>query len=154
MKNIVLILILSLFTGCATQKRCNLRFPTQNTRDSVYIETVKEIPVILPGDTVNIEVPINCPDVDLVNIETSKLIQQIKILKGKLISNTTIKPDTVYVPVIETKTVIKEVKVPEPVKFIPKIYKQALSICIVIFALAFAFMGYKLYSFFKPKIKI
>jgi hypothetical protein len=41
---------------------------------------------------------------------------------------------------------------PEPVKYVPKIYKQALSICIFIFICAFLFIGWKAYKFFKPKI--
>ena len=114
MNKLILIAFLAVLSGCATQKRCSYKFPTENTRDSVYIESVKEIPIYLPGDSILVDVPINCPDQDIVNVETSKLKQIIKILNGKLISNTNLKPDTVYVPVIETKTVIKEVKVPEP----------------------------------------
>jgi hypothetical protein len=124
MRNIALILILSLFLGsCATQRRCTIKFPLQSSTDSVYIETIKEVPVIIPGDTVNVEVPINCPDQDLVDIETAKLKQTIKILNGKLVSSTNIKPDTVFVHTKETKTVTKEVKVSVPEKYVPKIVK-------------------------------
>jgi hypothetical protein len=152
--NFILVAFLCVLSACVTQRKCTLKFPPSVKRDSIYVETVKEIPVLIPGDTVNVEVPINCPDQDLVNIETSSLKQQIKILKGKLVSNTLIKPDTVFVPVIETKTVVKEITVPEPVKFIPQRFKTYRNIVFFIFALGFAFVGYKLYSFFKPKIKI
>ena len=144
------LILVILSSSCVTRRKCLQKFPPTTTRDSIYVETIKEVPVLIPGDTVKVEIPINCPDQDLVNIETSRLIQQIKILNGKLISNTLIKPDTVFVHSKETKTVIKEVKVPEPVKYIPKIYKQAMMICIIIFAAAFIFFGYKLYKFFKP----
>ena len=125
MKRICLFLAcfsLFLLTSCS-QRWCSTRYPPQTSKDSIYIETIKEIPVILPGDTVNIEVPVNCPDQDLVNIETSKLKQEIKILNGKLISNTKIKPDTVFVHTKETKTVTKEVKVSVPEKYVPKIVR-------------------------------
>jgi len=154
MRNITLLIILTLFLTACSQRWCNTRYPAETSKDSVYIETIKEVPVVIPGDTVNVEVPVNCPDQDLVNVETAKLKQTIKILNGKLVSNTNIKPDTVFVHTKETKTVTKEVKVSVPEKYVPKIYKQALSICIVIFALVFAWIGWKAYTFFKPKIKL
>ena len=143
--------IITLFLGlsCATQRKCFEKFPPMETKDSIYTETVKEVPVYLPGDSIEIWVPIDCPDQDVAFVENNRLKQQITILNGRLKSNTVVKPDTVFVPVIETKTVIKEVKVPEPIKYIPKIYKQALLICIIIFALAFIFLGFKLFKFFK-----
>jgi hypothetical protein len=121
------ILFLALFSlflaSCVTQRRCTAKFPVQSSRDSIYIEKLKEVPVYIKGDTVKIDVPINCPDQDIVLIENSKLKQDIKILNGKLVSNTIVKPDTVFVHTKETITKTKEVKVPEPVKFIPKIVK-------------------------------
>lgn len=152
MNKIALILILSLFLGsCATQRRCNLKFPPTSTRDSIYIEKIKNVPVFVPGDTINVEVPINCPDQNLVDINTSKLEQQIKILNGKLVSKTNIKPDTIFVPVKETQTIVKEVKVPAPIEVIPQRFKTYRNIVFFLFALAFAFIGYKAYTFFKPK---
>jgi hypothetical protein len=145
----VLTLFIAVLSSSCSKRWCNAKYPVIAQTDSVYIETVKKIPVLIPGDTVKIDVPINCPDQELINVETAKLKQVIQILNGKLQSNTLIKPDTVIVTVTNTETVIKEVKVPEPVKFIPKIYKQALSICIVIFSLAFLFIGWKAYRFFK-----
>lgn len=124
---IVLLALFSLLaTSCVTQRKCALKFPLQSSRDSIYIETIKKVPVYLKGDSIFVDVPINCPDQELIKFENAKLKQEISIIKGKLISNTTIKPDTVFVPVTEIKTVVKEVKVPTPVKFIPKIYKVAL----------------------------
>lgn len=154
MYKIALLALLTLFTASCSQRWCNTRYPAQTSKDSIYIETIKEIPVIIPGDTVNVSVPVNCPDQDLVNVETAKLKQTIKILNGKLVSSTNIKPDTVFVHTKETKTITKEVKVLEPVKYIPKVYKQALSICIFIFSVVFIWLGWKAYSFFKPKIKL
>jgi len=140
---------LMLLGSCVTQRRCNIKFPPVSSRDSVYIETVKEVPVPVPGDSIIVEVLVNCPDQDLVDIETSKLIQQIKILNGKLISNTQIKPDTIKVFVKDTKIVIKEVKVPQPVKYVPKIVKifawiGGIGIVLVI--------GYIVLKFVRPKI--
>jgi len=112
------------------------------------VEKLKEVPIYLKGDTVKIDVPVNCPDQDIVSIENGKLKQQIQILNGKLVSNTQIKPDTIKIPVVETNTVVKEVKVPEPVKVVPKFYKYC----------TFGFIGIILiagiYFFLKWKVKI
>lgn len=145
--NIVLLVVCSLFlASCATAKRCSIKFPSVASRDSIRIETVKEVPYYLPGDTINVSVPINCPDQDLVFVENSKLRQDIRILKGKLVSNTTIKPDTIKIPVIETETVVKEVKVPEVIKVIPKFYKYCTfgSIGIVLIVIVYFFLKWKL----------
>jgi hypothetical protein len=124
---LALILILSLFLGsCVTQRRCSIKYPPIVQKDSIYVETVVKIPVPVPGDTIKVDVPVNCPDQDIVSVENSKLKQQIKILNGRLVSNTEIKPDTVYVHTKETKTITKEVKVPQPVRFIPDLYKVSL----------------------------
>ena len=40
----------------------------------------------------------DCPDQDVVTIENSKLKQQIRILNGRLISMTEVKPDTASIP--------------------------------------------------------
>lgn len=151
-KIFVFIVFLCVLSSCVTQRRCNIKYPPSVARDSIYIETVKEIPVIIAGDTVNIEVPIDCPDQELIYMENTRLRQTVRILNGKLISNSNIKTDTVYVKVVETKIVVKEVKVPQPVKYVPRIYKQAMSIVIFIFIAAFVFIGWKAYKFFKPKI--
>jgi hypothetical protein len=129
MRNIVFLVLLVSFAGtsCITERKCLNKFPPSVQRDSIYIETIKEIPVPIPGDTILIDAPvINCPDQDVVTVENSKLKQQIKILNGRLISNTEIKTDTVYVHTKETKTITKEVKIPQPVKFVPDLYKIAL----------------------------
>lgn len=144
---IMFVLTVFVLSGCVTQRRCNLKFPPSNKRDSVYIETIKEIPVPIPGDTIKVTAPvINCPDQDIVKVENSKLKQDIKILNGKLIANTQIKPDTVFVPVTETKTVVKEVKVPAPVKFVPKFVKFLAWTGGIALLLILAWGGFKAYT--------
>ena len=145
---IFLLAILSVSAVSCSQRWCNTKYPQIASRDSLYIETVKEIPIYLPGDSILVNVPVDCPDQDLVNVETGKLKQQISILKGQLISNTNIKPDTVFVPVTEIKTVIKEVKVPEEVRFVPKFFKfYTWGFVFIIFAII-------IYLVIKYKIKI
>jgi hypothetical protein len=84
------------------------------------VETVKKVPVYIKGDSILIEVPIDCPDQEVIISETGKLRQIISILNGKLSAKTNVKPDTIYVDRIETKLVIKRIEVPTPVKFTPK----------------------------------
>jgi len=144
---IALLLILTAFLGsCVTQRRCTNKFPVRSSKDSIYIENVKEVPVYLPGDSIKVNIPINCPDQELVNMETGKLKQQISILKGRLISNTIIKPDTVFVHTKETVTKTKEVKVPEKIKFVPKFFKFCTwgFIFIILAVIAYFVIKYKL----------
>ena len=129
---ILLLALISLFAlSCVTQRKCASKFPSVASRDSIRIETVKEVPYPIPGDSILVEAPvIDCPDQSLIKFENSKLKQEISIIKGKLIASTLIKPDTVFVPVVETNTVVKEVKVPEVVRHVPGIYKVSLSLWI------------------------
>ena len=147
----ILIAVLSVLMASCSQRWCNAKYPQIASHDSTYIETIKEIPVYLPGDSILVNVPINCPDQEIANVETAKLKQQIRILNGKLISNTQIKPDTIFVPVTETKTVIREVKVPVSEKFVPKFVKYLAwigGIGILIFIL------WIVLKFVKPKIRL
>ena len=125
MKNIIwTLIVLTILSSCATQKRCNRLHPQVARVDSVYIETLKEVKIVTPGDTVNVEVPvIDCPDQELYLIENSKLKQQVRILNGKLISNTQIKPDTVTKYVTDTVIQYKEVKIPQVIKETPRFWK-------------------------------
>lgn len=115
--------VLLLLSGCVTQKRCTKKFPQVASVDSVYIEKLKEIPVYLPGDTVNVEIPADCKDQELIVLENDLLKYELYIEKGKIKTKYVIKPDTikVYVPEIHEK--VKEVKVPQIVKETPKFWK-------------------------------
>jgi len=120
----LLFLIVTLLSSSCSQRWCNVRYPPIASKDSIYVETIKKIPVLIPGDTIRVNAPvINCPDQDIVSVENSKLKQQIKILNGKLFSSTLIKPDTIKVFVPQIKIRVKEIKVPEPIKYVPKIIK-------------------------------
>lgn len=151
MKNKILLfgLILALLSASCSRRWCNAHYPEKASKDSIYIETVTEKPVYIPGDSVFIEAPvINCPDQSLIKFENTKLKQEISIIKGKLTSNTIIKPDTVYVPVKETITEIREVKVPDPVRVVPKFYKYCTGGFILIV------LGFLIWTFIKYKVKI
>jgi hypothetical protein len=150
LKGIILFGIIIVITqGCVTQKRCLQKFPPAVTRDSVYVEVSRDVPVYLPGDSILVEVPINCPDQNLADVEFTKLRQQLLILHGKLISKTKIKPDTIFITVHDTQTVVREVKVPQPVKFVPNIYKYALWGWVLIIIAVAVLIVWKIY---KPKI--
>lgn len=137
MKKLILYLsVLILVTSCSPIKRIariSARHPElmpkeKVIRDSTYIykDKIREVPVLIKGDTTYIDVPIDCPDQDVSIIENSKLKQQIKILNGRLTSVITNKQDTVYIPVKDTETTIisdKDKETIKPEKFIPKLYK-------------------------------
>lgn len=97
-------------------------------RDSIYIykDSIRIVKVPIKGDTIKVDVIVDCPDQDVVTIENSKLKQQIRILNGRLISMTEVKPDTASIPVKDTETTIisdKDKDTTKPVKFIPKLYR-------------------------------
>jgi hypothetical protein len=147
MKTKIVLIALSIFlilSSCATQKRCTAKFPMQNSRDSVYIETVEKVPVYIPGDSILVNVPVNCPDQEIATIENATLKQTIKILKGRLISETQIKPDTVMIFKTNTITITKEVKTPPPVRYVPKFYKFCLGWGIMTWVLIVAYLGFKI----------
>ena len=141
-----LLIILCIFsTSCASQKRCTAKFPPQTKRDSIYIEKLTKVPVYIQGDSILIEVPINCPDQSVIISETGKLKQIISILNGKLSSKTNIKAETVFVFKTDTITKTVEVKVPQPVKFIPKIWQVFgwVGIISILLTLAFLFIKFR-----------
>lgn len=150
MKNAYLLLILVIFNySCVTQRKYNVRFPPIILTDTTYIEKIKAIPIYIFGDTINIIAPVNCPDQDVASIENSKLKQQISILKGKLISTTVIKPDTVKVYVRNVEVKIREVRVPQPEKYIPKVYLIAFWLWIGIFVEDAGYIALRLFVFKK-----
>ena len=117
---ILSIIALSILASCTTSKRCAKKFPSVARVDSVYIETLKEVKITIPGDSILIEVPIDCHDQELVVYESGKLKQHIRILNGKLQSMTNLKPDTVIVTVKEKETKIVNVRIPVEVRYVPK----------------------------------
>ena len=167
-KILYLSLFLAVLSGCASQRRCNIKYPGKN--DTIRIETVRDSIVIkdttiyvkIPGETITNTVEIPCPQVPgyvpkKVFAETSlakafawweyPVIKLVLIQKDTLIEKRlkgAIKEAYYYKSLYERLRIT-----PEPVKFIPKIYKQAMSICIVIFIAAFLFIGWKAYKFFK-----
>jgi hypothetical protein len=122
--------------------------------DSVYIETLKEILIPLPGDTIEIDVFLDCPDQDVAVIETNKLKQTISILNKRLQSITTIKPDTViiYIPEIREKIVIE--KKPVEVRYVPRWIKFLSWVGIAAVLVVVALIGLKMRNVTKVFKKI
>ncbi len=124
MKTILLTLfVLTILSSCKGPEWCAERFPQVARVDSFYIEKLKEVPIYLPGDSIDIEFMIDCPDQEVATIETGKLKQEISILNKILKSKTKIKPDTVivYVPEIREKIVIE--KQPVEVRYVPRLIR-------------------------------
>ena len=135
-KLLIYLSVLMLITSCSPLKRIE-RLSTKHPelmpkekiiRDSTYIykDSIRIVKVPIKGDTIKVDVIVDCPDQDVVTIENSKLKQQIRILNGRLISMTEVKPDTASIPVKDTETTIisdKDKDTTKPVKFIPKFYK-------------------------------
>jgi hypothetical protein len=169
MKKIVFffIVILVFLSSCVTQRKCLEKFPP--TRDTIRIVQVHDsivyrdttIVLTIPGETRVDSVPIPCPPPqasfipDTAKAETplanAKAWWNYPNIQLKLEQkDTTVLLKAALKEAYHWKSEYEKVTtVPEPVKYIPKIYKQALSICIFIFAAAFLFVGWKAYKFFK-----
>lgn len=168
MKNIVLFAIAVLFLTSCSQRWCNTRYPVQS--DTIRLETIRDS-IILKDTTVYVHIQgtfttdsviIPCPEVpgyvpQKVCKETDfasacawwsyptiklELIQKDTTLAIRL--ENAIKEAYYYKTLYEKVHIIKP-----PEKYIPQIYKSAMSIVITIFAGVFVFMGYKIYKFFR-----
>jgi len=118
-----ILLILTIFSSCATYKVCTKRFPCLPAgRDSVYIETLDTVKITIPGDSMLIEVEVPCDDFEL-KTQNSKLLNDLKVVNGRLQQLIRIKPDTIYS--FKTNTVTKTVYVPKKeIEYrVPKFYK-------------------------------
>lgn len=122
MKTILMFFVLTILVSCTTAKKCQRLFPQVATRDSVYIQTLDTVKIILPGDTMKLETKVPCQDFEL-RTENSRLIQELRVVNGILKQKLTIKPDTVIEHVKNIVTKYKEVKVPQHIKYIPKFWK-------------------------------
>jgi hypothetical protein len=169
----VIILAILLTQSCVTQKKCSQRFPARNdtiriehTRDSIiYKDTV--ITLEIPGEIRINSVEIPCPEVPgyipkKVYAETSYAkasawwdYPSIKLKLEQKDTTLQIRLDNAIKEMYYWKSLYEKLHItPAPVEVIPKIYKQAMSICIFIFAVVFLWLGWKAYGFFKPKIKL
>ena len=151
-KLISLLLIILLITACHPCKRLMKLCPPE-VKDSVnYTETIKTDTLLIkvPGDTIKIEIPISQQDYKLIE-ENSKQRLMIEILKGKLNVQSTIKEDSLKVPVsniekekITIKTITVEVEKPVIVYKTPKIYKWSFIILIILIILSGAVVFFKI----------
>jgi len=120
MKYILILIVL--FSGCVTQKRCSERFPCTSSKDSIYIERLDTVEIILPGDSVIIETVVPCNDFEL-KIENGKLLASLKVVNGILQAKMNEKPDTVFRFTTNTVTITKEIPTQVRVKYTPKFVK-------------------------------
>ena len=166
---ILFLALISLFAAsCVTQRRCYTKFPP--ARDTIKIVTIRDsiiyrdttIYIELPGETVIDSIFIPCPEVP--GYVPKKVYAETELARASawwsfpVIKLELIQKDTTIARRLENalkdayhwQSEYQKITVtPQPVKYIPKIYKQALSICIFIFACAFSFIGWKLYKFIK-----
>lgn len=168
-KLLLYLAVLSLLMSCVTQRRCNTKFPP--SVDSVYKYVVRDSIIIkdttiyihLPGEVVHDSIQIPCPDPGTTYI-IKKVFAETSLARAEAwfqfpnIKLILVQKDTTIIKRLDNaikeayywKTEYEKITVkPEPVKYIPKIYKHALSICIFIFAGAFIFVGWKIYRIFK-----
>jgi len=164
-----LILVMLVVTSCATQRRCSKKFPPRSdtikivrVRDSIiYRDTT--VFIRLPGEKVTDSVTIPCPEIvnyiaDTAKAETSlakarawwqypkvrlELIQKDTTIERRLAN--AIKEAYHYRSEYEKIT-----KIPDPVKYIPKIYQYSMMFSVVIILTVILWIVSK---FVKPGIK-
>jgi len=149
MRILVFWLFIAFLSLSCSRQWCYTRYPLSASVDTVKTETIKEIPVYIPGDTLELIFPLDCPDTEPMIIENVRLKQQIQILDKRLHSTVQAKPIHDTITVTETVTEIKEVRIPEPVRYTPKIVKIFAWIgggCVLLFI---ALVIWKIYGFKK-----
>jgi hypothetical protein len=119
----ILIISLCIFSfGCTSLKKCRIKYPCISGKDSIYVQKLDTVKLILPGDSVKIVTQVPCDNFELIQ-ENGKLTQSLKVVNGILTQRLKMKPDTIYRFTTNTVTKIKEVTKPVEVKFIPKLVK-------------------------------
>ena len=163
-----IVLVAFLASSCATQRKCFDKWAmkpdtvkTVSIRDSVIFKDTT-VYVYIPGKVVVDSVRIPCPPPPKTYIPDTAIVrtdfaiakawfdypviklyleQKDKLLRLKL--DSALRESwhwrTEYMNITQ---VLKE-------RYVPKIYKQALSICIVLFSVIFILIGFRLYRFFK-----
>ena len=161
-KLILLVILSSLFASCATQKRCLNKFPPSvdtvtivEKRDSiVYKDTTiyVKLPVEIRIDS--IEIP--SPEVknyvpDTVRVETSLAIAKaywkypnIKLSLVNKDDSLKIKLDNAIREAFHWKSEYQKITVtPQPIKYIPTIYKISLWLWIGVILTILGYIGFK-----------
>ena len=137
---VICLLTLTMIVGCNPCKRLTRLCPPVIHDSISYIKTIKldTIKIQVPGDTTYIEVPVaSLEDLNILEDNVNQRVE-LKVKDGILKLKTICKEDSLQVVITELETKLSEkktefIKVPEPYpeKYIPKIYKWALVICIL-----------------------
>lgn len=94
----VVTLFILLFGGCVTLEKCNAKFPPQ-IKDSISYREITKFDtsyLIVPGDTVQLKVPIPCPDFTG-SASSGKGKVQVIIKDHYLTANCTSKEDSIRI---------------------------------------------------------
>ena len=165
MKTLIPILMMLALTSCVTQKKCNSKFPP--SKDTIIIETVRDsivykdttIYIKLPGERVVDSFPIPCPPPPpdyiprRVFAETSlakaSAWWSYPVIKLELIQkDTTIEKrlDNAVKEAYEWRTKYEKITItPQPVKYIPGIYKAALWLWIGVILAVAGYVAFRLF---------
>lgn len=84
----LVILAIAFIFGSCSRNYCARKFPSSTKDSLIYVEKVTKETIKLPGDTVNILIPINCPDQEIKTENSKQKIDVVikdGILKGKFI---------------------------------------------------------------------
>jgi len=154
--------------SCATQRKCIQKWQlrpdtihTTSVRDSiVYRDTI--VYISIEGKTVIDSVVIPCPPPppafipDTARAETelamAKAWWSYPVIKLDLYQKENlleVKLDSAIMEAYHWRNEYEKITQVIKERYVPKIYKQALTICIFIFSCGFLFLGWKAYKFFK-----
>ena len=158
MKIITYSLIIFLLGSCATQKRCELKYPPEVSTDSIYIETVKfdTITIKTPADTTNFtfELPFDLffesekPTVYATENTKQKVTATIKekIVVIESICKEDSLQDVIYNLETALKYTTKEVK---KVRYVPKFNLIMTWVGIILFGVILAYLVLKIKTWVK-----
>jgi len=166
---ILLVLVALAGSSCATQRRCSRKFPPHSdtikivhVRDSIVLRDTNFY-IMLPGETVTDSVMIPCPEVinyiaDTARAETFLAkawawwqYPRIRLMLEQKDTTIERRLEDVLKEVYHWKSEYEKItKVPEPVKYIPKIYKYSMMFSVVLILTAILRIVSK---FIKPRVK-
>ena len=148
MKQVVIILFILISAASCTKK---IFIPQIEIKDSiVYKDSVvyKKIIVPVPGDTVKLEIPANCPDIPATTTTTKKAEITAEIKNGKLTVQCNFKPYILTIDslkeVIKSKETYKTItKTFREIKEIPKPYLPKIFWISIFLNLLFLYITFK-----------
>jgi hypothetical protein len=142
---ILIISVLLIFSGCGLLKK-STESSEKEFISRIHTQVLDSVPVYLPGGFQIIEIPIDCPDQDLLIDSTDQGAVNIEIRDKKMKARISTPSDTVYryIPRVKDENIkIKEVEKKVPVRYTSKFARFSIWWFFITAILIIAFIYFK-----------